>query len=192
MFKMNGKIIRIDQDLVVGEGDEAITYPADSLKSAELRAELGIVEEPDHVRPDDRLYFVSDNGDGSYTKSPRPREQLNALVWSQIKARREQVKSGGVKVGDKWFHSDADSRVQQMGLVMMGDSIPANMQWKTMDGSFVIMTRRLAAEIFQAVAMLDMHVFAAAEKHRAAMAEAENPFEYDFSTGWPASYSAGQ
>lgn len=189
MFKLNGKTIRLDQDLVVGEGDEAITYPAGSLKNAELRAELGIVEVPDPVRPDDRLYFVTENEDGTFASTPRPVDQVMVPVWESIKGRRDQAKAGGVKVGDKWFHTDDASRIQQIGLVMTGDNIPANLQWKTMDGSFVIMTKALANQVFQAVSALDMQAFAAAEAHRAAMAAVENPFEYDFSTGWPASYT---
>lgn len=189
MFQLNGKKISLDRDLTIGEGDAAITYPAGSLKNADLLAELGIVEVPDPVRPDDRLYYVTENEDGSFNTTPRPVDHVMAPVWDQIKARRDQAKSGGVKVGDKWFHTDDASRIQQIGLVMMGANIPANLQWKTMDGSFVTMTQALANQVFQAVSMLDMQAFAAAEAHRAAMAAVENPFEYDFSTGWPASYT---
>lgn len=204
MFQLNGKKIGIDRDLTiereitVGNGDEQksysdqVTYPAGSLQNSTLRDELGIVEVPDLVRPDDRLYFVVENEDGSYTTSPRPRDQVTAPVWESIKARREQIKSSGVKVGEKWFHTDDASRIQQIGLVMMGSAIPANLQWKTMDGSFVTMTQALATQVFHAVAGLDMQAFAAAETHREAMLATENPFEYDFSAGWPASYTPEQ
>lgn len=116
------------------------------------------------------------------------RMKAMAVCWESIKARRDQAKAGGVKVGDKWFHTDDASRIQQIGLVMMADSIQANLQWKTMDGSFVTMTKALANQVFQAVSALDMQAFSAAETHRAAAAAAENPFEYDYSMGWPASY----
>ena len=39
-----------------------------------------------------------------------------------------------------------------MGLVMLGDNIPAGLQWKTMDGSFVVMTPSLAQQVFAAAA----------------------------------------
>ena len=42
MFKLNGKIIDINQDLTIGEGEAAITHPAANLLSAEYRAALGI------------------------------------------------------------------------------------------------------------------------------------------------------
>lgn len=192
MYLFDGKRLNIHQDITVGSGAEAITYPAGSLQNAGLRAELGIITEPDPVRPDDRLFIVKEHDDGSFSTQPRPRDQVTAQVWELIKSKREQVKAGGVKVGNKWFHTDDASRIQQIGLAMMGAAIPANLQWKTMDGSFTIMTQTLAGQVFQAVADLDMRAFASAEAHREAMLAAENPFEYDFSAGWPISFSTEQ
>lgn len=109
-------------------------------------------------------------------------------VWEHIKAERDRRKAGGVKVGAKWFHTDDASRIQNMTLNMMGASIPANLQWKTMDGSFVTMTQVLAGQVFQAVALLDMQAFTKAEEHRIAMEASNDPANYDFSAGWPASF----
>lgn len=189
MFRLNGKKINLDRDLTIGEGKDAITYPAATLQNADVRAQIGIEEVADPVRPDDRLFWVIENEDGTYSTTPKDKALVTPPVWEQIKGKRDAVKVGGVKVGDKWFHTDDASRIQHMALNMMGDNIPANLQWKTMDGSFVIMTKALANQVFQAVSVLDMQAFAAAEAHRAAMAAVENPFEYDFSTGWPASYT---
>jgi hypothetical protein len=115
-----------------------------------------------------------------------PREIIVSRSWEAIKAERDRRKAAGVKVGTKWFHSDDASRIQQMALTMMGASIPANLQWKTMGGSFVTMTQTLASQIFQASAANDMAIFSAAETHKAAMEASEDPSTYDFSTGWPA------
>ena len=112
-----------------------------------------------------------------------------ALKWEQIKAERDRRKEGGTLVSGKWFHSDRDSRIQQIGLVLMGASVPA-VQWKTMDGSFVAMSQTLAGGIFAATAALDMALFAAAETHNAAMQASGTPDSYDFSAGWPAHYTA--
>jgi len=112
--------------------------------------------------------------------------QVRKDKWEQIKTMRDSRKiQGGVKVGTKWFHSDDASRIQQIGLVMMGAGIPANTQWKTMDGSFVTMTQTLAGQIFQASAANDMAIFAAAETHKTAMEASADPASYDFSQGWP-------
>lgn len=113
---------------------------------------------------------------------------LSEAKWDAIKAKRDQVKSGGVKVGGKWFHTDDASRIQHMALNMMGAAIPASLQWKTMDGSFVTMNQALAGQVFQAVAVLDMQAFAKAEEHRIAMEASNDPASYDFSAGWPASF----
>jgi len=107
-----------------------------------------------------------------------------ATKWEAIKASRDERKNGGALVGTKWFHTDADSRIQQLGLVLMGAGVPT-VQWKTMDGTFAAMTPALAGQIFQAVAALDMALFANAEAHRAAMEASATPATYDFSTGWP-------
>lgn len=114
--------------------------------------------------------------------------QDRATVWARIKWHRDMCKAEGVKVGDKWFHSDVDSRIQQLGLVMMGASVPP-VPWKTMDGTFITMTPTLAGQIFQATAARDMAVFAAAEQHRAAVNASTDPLAYPFTaTGWPAGY----
>lgn len=109
-----------------------------------------------------------------------------AAAWEGIKAERDsRTEQGGYKVGTKWFHSDQKSRSQQLGLVLLGANIPANLQWKTMDGSFVLMTQQLAGQVLAAAATSDQSIFAAAEIHKAAMEASQDPAAYDFSSGWP-------
>lgn len=109
-------------------------------------------------------------------------------IWPQIKAERDRRKALGVLAAGNWFHSDADSRIQQLGLVLMGSTMPAGIQWKTMFGSFVEMTPALASQIFAATAALDQAIFSVAEGHRAAMEASPIPADYDFSGGWPAAF----
>jgi len=110
--------------------------------------------------------------------------------WAAIKAERDRrINSGGYRVGDKWYHSDQISRVQQQNLFLMGDAIPSNLQWKTMDGSFVTMTLELTKQILAAASASDQAIFTAAESHKAAMLAASDPLAYDFSQGWPDQYS---
>lgn len=111
------------------------------------------------------------------------------LAWSRIKTERDRrIQQGGYKVGAKWYHSDTFSRTQQMGLVMLGANIPANTPWKTMDGSFVIMTQTLAGQIFGTAAASDIAIFTAAETHNAAMNASPTPENYRFTGGWPVAY----
>ena len=119
-------------------------------------------------------------------------DQLKSRQWDAIKAERDRRKAGGVKVKvgttNKWFHSDDASRIQQMALVMMGASIPAGLQWKTMDGTFVAMDQTVAGNVFAAAAASDQAIFAVAEGHETAMEASADPSTYDFSTGWPKIY----
>jgi len=115
-----------------------------------------------------------------------------AQAWERIKAHRERLSDqGGYKVVvsgvDKWFHSDAKSKTQQLGLVIAGAAVPA-IQWKTMDGTFVTMSQALAGAIFQAAAAQDAAIFTKAEQHKAAMEASTDPLAYDFSGGWPATF----
>lgn len=114
-------------------------------------------------------------------------EAVQSEKWQQIKAERDRRKSGGVKVGDKWFHSDDSSRIQHLGLVLFGVNVPP-VSWKTMDGSKVPMTKELAQAIFQSVAAADQAIFAKAEQHKAAMIASPDPASYDVFTGWPLIY----
>lgn len=124
-------------------------------------------------------------------KSPIPIAERQAAAWERIKTERDRRKYLGVKVGDHWFHSDDPSRIQLLALVMMGASIPPDVQWKTLTLTpppvFVTMTQALASGIFQATAASDQAIFAAAEVHRVAMEAPDSPETYDFSGGWPAS-----
>lgn len=116
------------------------------------------------------------------------RAEKEARAWGQIKAERDRRKSLGVQADGNWFHSDADSRIQQLALTIMGQTMPAGIQWKTMSDEFVLMTPTLAVQIFTATATLDQVLFSNATTHRTAMMAAAVPSEYDFSTGWPAFY----
>lgn len=113
-------------------------------------------------------------------------DRVKTEEWNRIKTERDRrTEQGGYKVGTKWFHSDQKSRSQQLGLVLLGASIPAGLQWKTMDGSFVAMTQQLAGQVLAAAAASDQAIFAAAEAHRQAMEASADPAAYDFSAGWP-------
>ncbi|MEX3628327.1 MAG: XkdW family protein [Burkholderia sp.] len=129
-----------------------------------------------------------------------------ANKWERIKTERDRRKSGGfkVKVGgsNKWFHSDADSRIQHLGLKDKARDLIAGggamtdkltilgqtVKWKTMDGSFVDVSAQVAFDIVAAAGDLDAQLFAAAETHKAAMEASADPASYDFSAGWPKSF----
>lgn len=132
-----------------------------------------------------------------------------AAQWEAIKAHRDRLSDdGGYKVTlggvDKWFHSDVKSKNQQLGLLRDADQIAAAsgdldaayagpgpggvLAWKTMDGTFVVMTANVARAIYAAAKAQESALFVVAEQHKAAMEGSANPASYDFSTGWPATF----
>ena len=83
---------------------------------------------------------------------------------------------------------DEASRIQYIGLVNIGANFPPDIEWKTMDGSFVNMTLSIAQTLIGTTAISDNAVFSAAEKHKAEMMKLANPLDYDFSAGWPIAF----
>lgn len=137
---------------------------------------------------------------------PRPAPTLaevHAGKLEAIKAERDRRKAGGFKVGALWFHSDADSRIQYLGLKDKARDLIAGggamtdkltilgqtVKWKTMDGYFVDASAQVAFDIVAAAGDLDGQLFAAAETHKAAMEASADPASYDFSAGWPATFA---
>lgn len=119
---------------------------------------------------------------------PQDLDAVKATWWEAIKRERDRrTQTGGYHAAGHWFHSDVFSRTQQMGLVMMGANIPGNLQWKTMNGTFVTMTPALAQQVFEAAAVSDAALFARAEEIRIAMET--NPLTFNLQAqSWPAIY----
>jgi hypothetical protein len=113
---------------------------------------------------------------------------IQTRQWIAIKGERDRRTLGGYLIGSKWFHSDEMSRIQQIGLLNMGANIPAGLQWKTMDGTFVTMTQTLAGQIFNGAAASDQALFKKAETEKANMLAVPDPSKYDWSLNWPAIY----
>jgi hypothetical protein len=76
MFLLDNKPLPLDTPFTVGEGDEAIQYPANWLRlaTAEDKERLGITEVPDPVRADDRFYW---DGNINNPKALEDREELD-------------------------------------------------------------------------------------------------------------------
>lgn len=117
---------------------------------------------------------------------------LQDEVWEQIKQKRHTITRGGVYVKSvkKWFHTDDSSRTQYLALQILPE-LPADLMWKTMDNSFVKLTKPLLTELAMTILQSEQADFANAEKHRLAMLQIDNPLEYDYSDGWTAIYEQG-
>ena len=114
-------------------------------------------------------------------------------VWTRIKQKRHDNLRGGVYVKSisKWLHSDDESRAQYTFMRTM-PTLPEKMMWKTMDNTFVPMTKELLDELSLQLLADEQADFANAERHRAAMLKADNPLDYDYSGGWTANYASAQ
>ena len=122
-------------------------------------------------------------------RAARLKAEQQAAVWERIKAKRADNLRHGVyvKSAGKWFHTDDNSRTQYIALVVM-PRLPEKLPWKTMDNSFVNMTKALLGELMEQMLVDEQADFANAERHKAAMEKAENPLEYDYSDGWTANF----
>ena len=113
-------------------------------------------------------------------------------VWERIKDKRYDNLRHGVyaKSVGKWFQTDDATRLQYLALALEsvtgGFKKPIN--WKTMDNSFLMLTPELLREIMQTMHDDEEADFINAEKHKAAMLQAENPLKYDYSDGWTANF----
>lgn len=133
MFQLNGQTIRIDQDLVIGEGDDAITVPAKNLEDQATREQYGIVYVADPVRADDRYYW---NGDVS---TPKSVEYIKSLRAAEIAASRYRLEIGGVTLanGSK-INTERDAQAMIASALLRVTRKPTELiDWKGGDGVWV-------------------------------------------------------
>ena len=148
----------------------------------ELPAHLTLIVPPSELHRWNGKAWALDKAAAAAVKA-----EQQALMWERIKDKRAQSCHAGIYIKSlkKWLHSDADSR-QQYTFLRTLDKLPENLMWKTVDNSFVPMTRELLDELTLKLISDEQHDFQNAERHKAAMLKAENPLEYDYSDGWSA------
>lgn len=188
----NGAVERVNIQLPTILNNTSIPAGATDLEQFGLYPIQG--SEPIYDNTTQRLIgpqyvFDGDTVQRVYVVEAIPSADLQSDIWARIKQIRDiNTQQGGYKAQGKWFHSDTFSRSQQIGLVIMGSSIPAGLQWKTMDGSFVEMTPTLAQAVFQAAALQDNLLFSYAEQLNQQVKLSTNPTSIDIEQGWPETY----
>lgn len=162
---------------------ESAYVDAEGTKYPKIPRDL-LEEIPDPVRESDETHYCQEIDEAPYLIcTPKSPEQLAALRWSKIKQIRDDLTlNGGCYVADKWFHTDAFSKQQQMALAMLGANLPTGIQWKTMDGSFIELTPAIVNQLFLAQIAREQSLFAHAEVLKANTD--------DINSGWPARYEA--
>ena len=142
-----------------------------------------------------------------------PKETLDGLllstirsnIWEKIKEVRDSRKFKGIYVSGKWFHNDADSRTQWLGLkdkardvLAAGGTtstiltithptmgvIPIN--WSTMDNSYIPVTVQLAMDVVNTTGDMDGILYGVALYHKQQIYASETPETYNYMVGWPA------
>ena len=112
-------------------------------------------------------------------------------IWELIKQKRHDNTRGGtfIKSIGKWFHTDDSSRTQYLALQLL-PQLPPDLAWKCMDNTFVKLNKELLTEIAMTILQEEQADFANAEKHRLLMLQSDDPLNYDYSTGWSATYDS--
>lgn len=148
MYVLNRVPIDINSDLVIGEGDEAITIPAASLQCAATREQYGITEQADPVRGDDRYYW--NTSEGSVVKDM---QTLKAIKLTEIADARYNAEVGGVGIGGMRIKTDRESQAQlSSAFTSLSGGLIENTPWKSESG-WVDVTIEDIRPIAQAVAM---------------------------------------
>lgn len=159
-------------------------------------------------RPRGNLYQAWDGV--NWVHSTALVDNAKTEMWEKIKQKRESHKYKGVKINvngiDHWIHSDESSRIQHLGLLgasilhvfrvffnlQMFPLFPENLLWKTMSSNnlgepvFVSLEWSTPLFIFAADSALESTCHARAEYHRVMLMLSSDPYNYDYTTGWPA------
>lgn len=186
MYIRNGKRFNIYASAEI----DGVRYP--HFTDSVIQAELGITEISEPEAPADfdyDIYYRQEQDTAPYVVYTRKSdEQIAATRWAKLKAIRDDIwHNGGCNVVvdgvPKWFHSDDHSKLQQLSLVIAGANLPNDLQWKTMDGTYVTMTPSLALQVYQAQMAAEATVFA--------IAEAKKLDDSPVDEGWPETYEEG-
>ncbi|HCM1923115.1 TPA: DUF4376 domain-containing protein [Salmonella enterica subsp. salamae serovar 16:m,t:e,n,x] len=116
-------------------------------------------------------------------------EQAKSEVIQAIKQYRDALTADYVDIGGNHFHSDANSRIQQMTLAKMGTAgaVPPGLMWQTKNNGLIELTNEIAAQFETVTIAHDMRLFATAQEHITAVNALEaldDVTAYDWSQGW--------
>ncbi|EFO1271081.1 DUF4376 domain-containing protein [Escherichia albertii] len=115
--------------------------------------------------------------------------EIKEDIIRRIKSKRDYITTDYIILNGYHFHSDTNSRIQQLSLTKMGaeKQIPLGLMWKTKNNGLIELTNEIAAQ-FESVTMAhDMRLFANAQRHIAAvetLGDIQAVLDYDYSTGW--------
>lgn len=110
MFLLNN--IKVSESVQRTIGD--VQYPAGWFSNADERAKVGMIEVADPVRPDENLFTVVENPDGSYTATPRTADDIAAYQANKDAQQAQSVRATrGQKLADSDWTQVADAPVDK-------------------------------------------------------------------------------
>ncbi|HDL2964657.1 TPA: DUF4376 domain-containing protein, partial [Mannheimia haemolytica] len=117
-----------------------------------------------------------------------------AIMRERINALRDEKSAGGVFVEQlgKWFDSDDKAQKKLLGLKATMDLIGTEMtvDWTCADNTdFEGFGKAHLTAVIAAILQAENHNHTIARQHKAALEQAENPLEYDYSAGWTKTYA---
>lgn len=183
-----------------------IKYPYkgyQSLDTPERRLAAGVIEIERDSPPEEYLinpeyYIVSEDWEATmrpyiiYTR--RTDDQVLERRWIKIKAFRDELReNGGCQVGDKWYHSDQASKQQWEHMVNNADKLGLTddalylinglqVPWKTMDGSYIVLTAGLIRQVSDALEIREAIIFARGVSLASNLE--------DITSGWPTRFQS--
>lgn len=116
-------------------------------------------------------------------------DDVKAQKIADIKAFRDAITADYIIIDGHHFHSDTNSRIQQLSLTRMGLSkqLSEGVMWKTKNHELIELTNEIAAQFETETMAHDMRLFATAQHHIIAVEMLDNVqaiIDYDYSEGW--------
>ena len=116
-----------------------------------------------------------------------------AIVRERINALRDSKSAGGVYVEQlgKWFDSDDKAQKKLLGLKATMDLMASEMtvDWTCADNTDLEgFGKPHLTAVIATILQTENHNHTVARQHKAALEQAENPIEYDYSGGWSKTY----
>jgi len=116
-------------------------------------------------------------------------EKIKQDKIAQIKKYRDELTADYIIIDGHHFHSDANSRIQQLTLAKMGQAkqIPPGLMWQTKNHGLIKLTNDIATQFETETMAHDMRLFATAQRHIAAveaLKDVQTVTDYNYSQGW--------
>lgn len=135
-----------------------------------------------------KIIVANESGYPIAIDPPQP-VRTKALLLAEVAAKRWQVETSGIIIGDTPIATDRESQAQlTSSYTLLKSGLITNTPWKSADGRFTLVTLPDLEPIAQAVGAHVRACFAAEQSHNEdinALAAQSDLDDYDVDIGWP-------